>query len=296
MGDVFCLLTLQQAIRTKYDKFELYTDPSVCNILGDFIEEYGLVDSLYGWRPESADSSRFGFGADNLCSIIEAYNGTKNTAIQLIAYPFSEGYPFKSVMRFHLKQYMERELKIENKGCLFLQSKPIPQNNDKYITIQTKTGWSRYKEWSMENWQNLIKLIKNNTTLKIHQIGAANDPVPEGVDKKSSGDFSDCLNEQCWAEAHVGLDSLFNHTSDVIWSHKGGKTPAVILFGSTCPTGFGYEENENISLDLSCQPCYKENVEIVNAANRSLCYNNHKCMKEISPEMVFERLEIILNE
>lgn len=192
---------------------------------------------------------------------------------------------------------MERELKIYSKYPFFLQSKPKnlhPWSTRKgFITIQTKCGWSRYKEWPIENWEKLIKIIKKNSALKIHQIGAANDPVPNGVDLKFDG-FSTCVNEQCWAEAHVGLDSVFNHTSDILWSHKANKTPAVILFGSTCPTGFGYEGNENIFLDKSCQPCYKENVEITNALNRSPCYNGHCCMVEITPQMVWERLEKIL--
>lgn len=285
IGDVFCLLTLQQAIREKYGGFDLYCDKSIIKILGNTIWEYGLVDVL----DESNRFSWAGLGADELLNVITpAY---VNTPIQLTAYPINEGYPFKVPMQKHLKQYMEKEIGVESKYPLFLQSKPRGHlTEDKFITIQTKAGWSRYKEWSLEQWEELIKIIKNNTTLKIHQIGAADDPTPKGIDQKVKG-FGDCLHNQCYAEAHVGIDSIFNHTSDVMWGHKAEKTPAVILFGSTCPTGFGYEGNQNISLDLSCQPCYKENVEIVNAANRSPCFNNHKCMREISPEMVWEKLK-----
>lgn len=284
LGDVFCLLTLQQAIRKKYGGFDLYTASSTLRVLEGFIKDHNLVDNL--------------FDSDVLAPNYELYPSEqwyKNKPIKLIAYPFNEGYPFNSGMKKHLKQYMEKEININSEYDLLLQSKPIClETSEDYITIQTKAGWSRYKEWSSDQWEELIKIIKQETTLKVHQIGAAAEPVLEGVDFKVMSGFDDCIHHQCYAKAHVGIDSIFNHTTDVIWSHKAAKTPAVIIFGSTCHTGFGYEGNENIFLDISCQPCYKENIEIVNAVNRSPCWNDHICMRQITPEMVWERLKKIL--
>lgn len=278
LGDVLCSLSLHREIKEKYGELYYYTHSSTIKALGPFIKEYGLVDDLIDCETSLLDTNNHNYH-------------------KLIAYPISKGYPFKIPMQNHLKRYMERELKIDKKYDFFLQSKPINfhpwRQGKKFITIQTKCGWSRYKEWPITKWEELIKIIKKNSALKIHQIGAANDPVPKGVDLKFDG-FSTCVNEQCWAEAHIGLDSIFNHTSDILWSHKAKRTPAVIIFGSTCPTGFGYEGNENIFLDKSCQPCYKENIEIVNALNRSSCNNGHCCMMEITPQMVWERLEKIL--
>jgi ADP-heptose:LPS heptosyltransferase len=54
------------------------------------------------------------------------------------------------------------------------------------------------------------------------------------------------------ATMHVGVDSFSNHATHLF------NTPAVILWGSTQWSAAGYPNNRNISLGLSCQPCFKE--------------------------------------
>ena len=186
----------------EYGELYYYTHSSTIKALGPFIKEYGLVDDLIDCETSLLDTNNHNYH-------------------KLIAYPISKGYPFKIPMQNHLKRYMERELKIDKKYDFFLQSKPINfhpwRQGKKFITIQTKCGWSRYKEWPITKWEELIKIIKKNSALKIHQIGAANDPVPKGVDLKFDG-FSTCVNEQFWAEALAkkemrifSLTNLANH-------------------------------------------------------------------------------------
>lgn len=169
-----------------------------------------------------------------------------------------------------------------------------------YITIQNSTDWSIYKKWW--GWQDLINMIKKNKSkIKIYQIGGPKDEKLKNIDGSLCGEpFENNLYAQAHASLHLGLDSVFNHTSNINWIGKG-KTKSIILFGSTDAETIGYPHNINISLNLPCQPCFK----IVNEANvkskikLNLCNNppkqtyqnpQHACMKNITPQMIYKKI------
>ena len=237
--------------------------------------------------------------------ILEDYKEEQfDETINLIGYPINEGYPNKK-MEKHLLQYFSSEMKTNFSFYQFVLDLPIfpkkikNRNSPRYITFQTKTGWSVYKEWW--GWQELINIIKaKNPDIEIYQIGGGNDPQIENTDGSFCGDsFEDNIAAQSWAKLHIGLDSVFNHTTNINWRNKG-KTKAIILFGSTQPEASGYPHNENISLGLSCQPCFKENPKI-SRVSLGLCENppnqtyeipQHACMKGITPKMVFDKIKL----
>jgi ADP-heptose:LPS heptosyltransferase len=237
--------------------------------------------------------------------VLEDYKEEQfDKTINLIGYPINEGYPHKK-MEKHLLQYFSSEMGTNFSFDQFELDLPIfpkkikNRNNPRYITIQNKTGWSAYKEWW--GWQELINIIKNkNPNIEIYQIGGHDDPQIENTDGSFCGDsFEENIAAQSWATLHIGLDSIFNHTTNINWRNKG-KTKAIILFGSTQAEASGYPHNENISLGLSCQPCFKENSKI-SRISLGLCENppnqtyenpQHLCMKGITPEMVFDKIKL----
>lgn len=223
--------------------------------------------------------------------------------IRLIGYPIQEGYPSKP-MRKHLVEYFFDELKLDfSFNDLELTTPQIPnkiknKNCPYYITIQTNTGWSIYKEWW--GWQLLAdKIKKERGDIEIYQIGGAKDKKIENIDGYFLGDsFETNLAAQAWAQVHLGVDSVFNHTSNIFWLNKNQKTKSIILFGSTQASASGYPHNINISLNLECQPCFKENPWISKASN-GICENppnqtyeapKHECMAKISVEQVYDAL------
>ena len=78
----------------------------------------------------------------------------------------------------------------------------------------------------------------------------------------------------------MGVDSFTNHASATVG------TPAVILFGSTSPTGSGYGQNINIYKGLECQPCYKEYGW--SKDSRGPCEYEKMCMNQITVDDVFK--------
>lgn len=275
MGDVFCLLQLGKLFREKYGKLDFYTHPNTHRVLNEFVVSSSLADK---------------FSCD------EFVPTSYERWLSPCGYPFHEGFPAKK-MSDHIIRYFAKEagLLIPDGSIPQLQiaSYSPPEKIQKlsspfYITIQVKTGWSKYKEWPLDRWFNLIRLIKERTGALVYQIGGPGDPKIRGADGDFLNDgFLTNLSAQSWARIHIGLDSIFNHTTNIKWSHKNSVTPAVVIFGSTDPTGFGYPQNDNLFLNLGCQPCYRENPEISDRPGGP-CPFKHECMQWIDVEDVYK--------
>lgn len=219
--------------------------------------------------------------------------------VNLIGYPISEGYPQKPMSR-HLLQYFAEEMGVRFGFDKFLatpRARPKSITHSLYVTIQTKTGWSTYKDW--HGWNELVSMLrKRRRDLGVYQIGGPEDPRLEEADGCLCGaPFEENVYAQAWSAAHLGLDSVFNHTSNIIW-HGRGRVRSVILFGSTQASASGYPHNENVSLGLPCQPCFREDPKISrtplgvcpNPPGQSYEQPRHACMSGITPDMVLGRL------
>jgi len=282
IGDIMMALNFVQELKSKKE-VTFFCSSGIHSILNSFISNNNLVNfqPLEKYKKENFEKT-----------------------IHLIGYPLNEGYPHKKMSR-HLLGYFANEMETKFSFDQFTLTLPkFPKkiknrNTPRYITFQNKTGWSAYKEWW--GWQELINLIKEKKpNVEIYQIGGSNDPKIENIDGSFCGDsFEDNIAAQAWANTHIGLDSVFNHTTNINWLNKG-KTKGIILFGSTQADASGYPHNENISLGLSCQPCFKEDPKISrvplglcdNPPNQTYENPQHSCMKGITPEMVFEKIKL----
>ena len=280
LGDIIMTLNYASIIKSKCN-ITYYCHKSCYDILKDFVN------------------------TNNICNFapLDAYHEINfHKTINLVGYPLNEGYPHQK-MQNHLLFYFAKELDCDFGFDFFkLQLPQFPKKiknrfSPRYLTVQTKTGWSVYKEWW--GWQKLVNMIKKEfPNYEIYQIGGLNDPQLSGIDGSFCGDsFCDNIAAQAWSKMHLGLDSVFNHTTNIHWINKG-KTKSVILFGSTQANASGYPHNDNIFLDLPCQPCFKEdpNLSLIslgtcnNPPNQT--YNNpkHACMAGITPENIFEKV------
>ena len=256
LGDILTILHLRDQIRQKFGPFDLYCHPTCHAILNTFVEKNDLCDGFY--------SSLTGFPAH---------------ALGLTMYPFHEGYPNQGHPKKHILHYVQDELGLPNEwpdGLSLIGG--IKQKN--LITIQTTTGWSRWKEYPWN--EDLIDALRLD--FRIVQVGGPNTPILNGIKEHTIGlPFEDSLLMQSQAAFHIGPDSVFNHTTHYKWS--GGRTLGVIYFGSTSHKLTGYPTNKNLSLDLPCQPCFRENPEISNQ-NITPCPYGHKCLNDLTPEQV----------
>ncbi len=217
----------------------------------------------------------------------------------LVGYPLTEGYPEKP-MRRHLLDYFAAEVGLSEPGCIRI---PYVKIEPLTVTIHVQAGWSPYKNWPIERWEEICeRLILAGFTPV--QIGGPKDPRLQNAKKHLLGQsLWDNMRAIGRAQFHMGIDSWSNHATNIEWGHKG-KTPAVILWGSTQFSAAGYGHNRNISLGLPCQPCFREDPKI-SQASRGICPNpsdqtyqnpKHECMARITVDRVWSEFLKLVNE
>ena len=138
------------------------------------------------------------------------------------------------------------------------------------------------KNWSIDSWARLIEMLKGEAS--IIQLGDDREPVFSGM-LSFAGKLS--LRESAAVLAnsglHIGPDSFLVHAA------SGLDVPAVVIFGgSRTPKNLGYEQNENIYAKTDCSPCW------IYSAGGQRCQHDLKCLKMITPEMVYEKVMAVL--
>lgn len=211
----------------------------------------------------------------------------------LFQYPMHEGYP-NTPMYSHLAEYFAKnagvDLPIDWKNVLDLSHDTwVKLDYDKpAIAFAVKTGWSKYKEWPLERWEELIKRFPD---CQFVQLGGEGEPAVPGAHYtcgKLTLRESFTILKQC--ALFVGLDSVFNHACNAL------DVPAVILFGSTSPQGSGYAQATNLWSAYECSPCYRENNSIA-VHKKAACPFNHKCMNSfMSVDLVEQVVRVRLEQ
>lgn len=176
-----------------------------------------------------------------------------------------------------MKQLPKLNLKLE------------PILKESYVTLHPTTGWSYYKEWPIDRWEQVVAAFPH---IKFIQIGLSTDTKVKGCDHSfMNTDLMTSIALIANAKAHLGGDSFSNHVTYM------SNTPAIILWGSTQHDASGYEQNINVSLGLSCQPCWKEK-EGMSSMPRGKCENLvdgcHACMAGITSDMIIKELTNLL--
>jgi len=168
-----------------------------------------------------------------------------------------------------------------------------------YIVVHTKCGWSPYKDWPVDRWQQLVdRLIAKYPRYKFFHIGEGKSDTLNGCARLQTS-IRDAIQLIKESVLLIGQDSFSNHASALF-----PYTPSVILWGSTAPTGSGYPHNTNIWLGKSCSPCYRE-YDFMSADPKGKCpfdpkqsweKPEHPCMWEISVDTVFDAVVAKLEE
>lgn len=287
IGDVLMTLNLIPLLQLKWPKHDIhyFCHPTIGVALKDVMLAAGVAKVM---DSSKLDTSKFGSAATSLES---KYDSVFN----LIGYPLHEGYPEKP-MRRHLISYFADELGLEIAGLPSLRL-PLPEKPgvaERYATMQVKTGWSSYKNWPIDRWEEVVGACPE---MPVYQIGNADEPRVRGANHDFMGaPLSASIALVANASLHLGLDSFANHLTHYLWDDDGvtKRVPAVILWGSTQASASGYTTNTNISLGLPCQPCFREDPAI-SRMSRGPCINpvgqiyaepRHACMFGLDSERV----------
>ena len=164
-----------------------------------------------------------------------------------------------------------------------------------FICIAPGSIWNT-KRWLVKHFTQLIKLIQWENIAKVVLTGAPGErqlceEIAKSVDSPvsiSAGRLNPLESAQLYkmSKAVVSNDSAAGHIAAAV----GTKVvsifgPSVPAFGFT-PFGEGHQIAEHP--DLYCRPCR------IHGSKK--CPEKHfRCMKELSPETVLEKLKMILN-
>lgn len=288
------------------------------NLLPAFRKANPETDIHYFCAPQYAEPSALGgfimqAGADLAMDVngLSAWRKSYDKVIDLVGYPLDEGYPDKP-MHLHLLEYFAAEMgvghflepqRVGEVGRLTGLALPqltlrrprhIGRAGGRYATLQTRAGWSKYKEWGDERFREAMRIAGVPFRL---------------IDGDQRLTLAQSIAVFANAEMHVGIDSFCNHLTNYLWTvpeeidrgtvYHAHQVPGVILWGSTQASAAGYPGNTNISLGLPCQPCFRENPEIsrqprgpcVNPPRASYADNTPwACMDGISVERVAEAI------
>jgi ADP-heptose:LPS heptosyltransferase len=174
---------------------------------------------------------------------------------------------------------------------------PIPWNKNQSIAIHLGGGQNQgnqfdLKQWS--HWERLTQLILEKTQAKIVFIGNSLDQgsaekiiikLPESqlfrvlnlVGQIPVSELPQKLSE---CQVFVGVDSGPLHIADYLG------LPAIGLFGPTSEISWGALRTSTQILKSSfpCQPCYQDDGYF------PPCGFSHRCMVQLTPEIVFASL------
>jgi len=175
-------------------------------------------------------------------------------------------------------------------------------NNGTLLAIQigSANDVTSYKNWPISNWISLIKKIvklknkskiillgdENEKTLSDKIIEDCGNKVINKVGKTSIEDVKAILLN---CRYFIGVDSGLMHMAASL------SIPTFTLWGPSNETLYGYEKlfpkkHKVIFTDQSCRPCNSWiNPNTSRVQNPETCPDK-RCMKELSPEFVFENL------
>ena len=277
MGDIIMTLPCLPELKKRSKKLKYYTSKGTKDQLENLLLNF--VDEVVSTEVEMAP-----WGHKNFINFL----GYKK--------------PYPLPRNDHFTKDFSEEAGVD--FTLELPELPLPPSpfNDKdvNITIQRSAGWSVYKEYNQ--WDEVIRLCKKaQLNYKFFQIGGPHDNLLKNIDESFLGkSFDENLAAQANAALHLGVDSVFNHASNLRWCNKG-KTRSIIIFSSTSPLTSGYLYNTNLKSNLNCQPCYRENPE---AGDGSLAPTNKcpflkeevaPCIDKITPTLIVENIKLLLN-
>ena len=164
--------------------------------------------------------------------------------------------------------------------------KQIENFKSPVITIHTTSDSldNGRKLWPIEYWEELIGMLKKKNCSVIQLGGSGEQYIKGTVDLTGKQDIRRSIALIKAANLHIGIVSSLMHGA------AATGTEAIILFG-----GFeryslhGYKNIHPIESHIECSPCIQAHTKI------EKCPINNQCMREITPEIVFNKTAEVLN-
>ena len=194
---------------------------------------------------------------------------------------------------FDKENYIDSGL---DKQCFLKLPELVVKKIDKYIVFLHGTTWET-KYWDNQYWQQLNQLL---TTKNIYVVVTfSNSKEQQFVEQLAANSNNVIILPQmnieqiaCMlanASAVVAVDTGFAHLTGAL------NTPIVTIYGATCTYKSAVAGNNSINLQSQyhCSPCLSK-ICLEYKYKRSAI--KQPCLKEITPEIVLVKLEMIIEK
>jgi len=161
------------------------------------------------------------------------------------------------------------------------QAQELTSNFDQFICIHHGAHPKcQTKLWKTSHWEELVEAINQEIKIPVVQIGTSIEDTIRGViNLLGQTTLQSAAIIAASASAYINIEGGIIHARRAITTD-----PAIVLFGATPITAFGYDENINISADV-CEPCWWITPQWGTTCPREI---NYKCMRAITPKRVFD--------
>lgn len=204
---------------------------------------------------------------------------------QCIDLYYSHDYDKEPSLNEHLLDIMARKAGLESIDLkpeiqFELDPSPVFPEEDK-IRIGIHSLGKEFppgvKDYTPERWNEVIRLVKSaNDRVSFVQLGAGADPLLNGVTYNLRG----MTSIQGSVSVLTQLDLFVGQVGFLMHASRAVECPAVIVYGgSEKAHQSGYAENTNIESNPECSPCWIKE-----------CPHNVKCMAEIDPKQVADKI------
>ncbi len=179
--------------------------------------------------------------------------------------------------------------RLQENGKRLLEGYGI-KNGDSVIGLNPGASFGSSKCWPAGHFAKLAELIEENLGSKIMLFGGpGEESLAQAIVEKSRAAI---INT---APDHIDLADLkpLIKRCDLLVSNDTGPrqyavafdVPVVVLMGPTNPlyTAANLDRTRVIREEMACSPCHKKT-----------CPTDHKCMKDILPQRVFEEVKDLL--
>jgi heptosyltransferase-2 len=179
---------------------------------------------------------------------------------------------------------------LQKKGEETLRNYGIKEG-DVVIGFNPGASFGSSKCWPAENFAATAELFTQKKGVKILLLtGRGEEKIAQAIMEKTVAPIINTAND------HINLEMLkpLIKRCDLLITNDTGPRhyavafdiPVVVIMGPTDPryTAKNLEKTVVIRTDTECSPCHKK-----------ICPTDHRCMTQITPQMVFEAGEKLLN-
>jgi heptosyltransferase-1 len=160
-----------------------------------------------------------------------------------------------------------------------------------YVLMAPGTRWET-KIWPAEHFAEVARRVRDEHGLGVVLAGMGSEAaIARKVADLAGGGVVDLAGRTSLAELIALVDgaaALVMHDSGPMHLASALNKPMVAIYGPTSALRTGpYGRDEIVArLDLPCSPCYLKEL--------AQCPHGHRCMRELRPEAVAERLRQVL--